>query len=76
MEAADILKQVKVPLFWVGAVTVAWVSVCTLYRLLNGVRVWVLGNGDLIKAFKLGKWAGKQTGELIHYIQYRSHAGI
>ncbi|XP_060768063.1 very-long-chain 3-oxoacyl-CoA reductase-B [Neoarius graeffei] len=57
MEAADILKQVQVPLFWVGAVTVAWVSVCTLYRLLNGVRVWVLGNGDLIKAFKLGKWA-------------------
>ncbi|MCJ8747367.1 hypothetical protein PDJAM_G00152580 [Pangasius djambal] len=57
MEAADILKQIKVPLFWVGAVTVAWVSVCTLYRLLNGLRVWVLGNGNLIKASKLGKWA-------------------
>nr|AFA36443.2 17beta-hydroxysteroid dehydrogenase 12 [Clarias batrachus] len=57
MEAADILKQIKLPLFWVGAVTVAWVSVCTLYRLLNGLRVWVLGNGNLIKASKLGKWA-------------------
>ncbi|XP_053472930.1 very-long-chain 3-oxoacyl-CoA reductase-B isoform X2 [Ictalurus furcatus] len=57
MEAADILKQVKVLLFWVGAVTVAWVSLCTLYRLFNGLRVWVLGNGNLIKASKLGKWA-------------------
>ncbi|TSK20019.1 Very-long-chain 3-oxoacyl-CoA reductase-B [Bagarius yarrelli] len=57
MEAADILKQVKVPLFWVGAVTVAWVSVCTLYRLFTGLRVWVLGNGNLIKASRLGKWA-------------------
>ncbi|KAF7687961.1 very-long-chain 3-oxoacyl-CoA reductase-B [Silurus meridionalis] len=57
MEAADLLKQVQVPLFWVGAVTVAWVSVCTLYRLLYGLRVWVLGNGNLIKSSRLGKWA-------------------
>ncbi|KAG7315214.1 hypothetical protein KOW79_021302 [Hemibagrus wyckioides] len=57
MEAADILKQIQVPLYWVGALTVAWVSVCTLYRLLNGLRLWVLGNGNLIKASKLGKWA-------------------
>ncbi|KAK3509742.1 hypothetical protein QTP70_008374 [Hemibagrus guttatus] len=57
MEAADILKQIQVPLYWVGALTVAWVSMCTLYQVLNGLRVWVLGNGNLIKASKLGKWA-------------------
>ncbi|KAK3527964.1 hypothetical protein QTP86_013076 [Hemibagrus guttatus] len=39
------------------ALTVAWVSMCTLYQVLNGLRVWVLGNGNLIKASKLGKWA-------------------
>ncbi|XP_052008251.1 very-long-chain 3-oxoacyl-CoA reductase-B isoform X1 [Xyrauchen texanus] len=44
-------------LYWIGAVTVAWVSVCTLFCLFNGIRVWILGNGNLIRASKLGKWA-------------------
>ncbi|GAA6104523.1 very-long-chain 3-oxoacyl-CoA reductase-B [Tachysurus ichikawai] len=57
MEAADVLKKIQLPLFWVGAVTLTWVSVRTLFRLLTGLRVWFLGNGDLIKAPKLGKWA-------------------
>ncbi|ROL43617.1 Very-long-chain 3-oxoacyl-CoA reductase-B [Anabarilius grahami] len=44
-------------LFWIGAVTVAWVTVCTLWSLLNGIRVWLVGNGSLMRASKLGKWA-------------------
>uniref|UniRef100_A0A673K554 Very-long-chain 3-oxoacyl-CoA reductase-B n=1 Tax=Sinocyclocheilus rhinocerous TaxID=307959 RepID=A0A673K554_9TELE len=45
-------------LYWIGAVTVAWVSVSTLCCLLNGTRVWIVGNGNLMRATKLGKWAG------------------
>lgn len=48
-------------LFWIGAVTVAWVTVCTLWSLLNGIRVWIVGNGTLMRASKLGKWAGWYT---------------
>ncbi|XP_030621489.1 very-long-chain 3-oxoacyl-CoA reductase-B isoform X2 [Chanos chanos] len=44
-------------LYWIGALTVAWLSVCTLRHLLIGLRVWILGNGNLITASKLGKWA-------------------
>ncbi|XP_076853656.1 very-long-chain 3-oxoacyl-CoA reductase-B [Brachyhypopomus gauderio] len=57
MDLAQYLQQLKAPLFWIGAVTVAWVSLCTVYRLVNGLRVWVLGNGTLIRPSKLGKWA-------------------
>jgi len=45
-------------LFWTGVVTVAWVSVCSLCCLINGIRVWIVGNGNLMRASKLGKWAG------------------
>ncbi|KAL0188635.1 hypothetical protein M9458_015734, partial [Cirrhinus mrigala] len=44
-------------LYWIGAVTVAWVSVSSLCCLLNGIRVWIVGNGNLMRAAKLGKWA-------------------
>ncbi|KAG1935046.1 testosterone 17-beta-dehydrogenase [Pimephales promelas] len=44
-------------LFWTGVVTVAWVSVCSLCCLINGIRVWIVGNGNLMRASKLGKWA-------------------
>ncbi|XP_056318026.1 very-long-chain 3-oxoacyl-CoA reductase-B [Danio aesculapii] len=44
-------------LFWVGAVTVLWVSVSSLWCLINGIRVWILGNGNLMRASGLGKWA-------------------
>uniref|UniRef100_A0A3B3UNU0 Hydroxysteroid (17-beta) dehydrogenase 12b n=1 Tax=Poecilia latipinna TaxID=48699 RepID=A0A3B3UNU0_9TELE len=50
-------KAVEAPLFWLGALTAAWLSVCSVYRLLSGFRVWVLGNGRLISPNKLGKWA-------------------
>lgn len=44
-------------LYWIGAVTVAWLSVSTLCCLLSGIRVWIVGNGNLMRATKLGKWA-------------------
>uniref|UniRef100_A0A8C4I9Q4 Hydroxysteroid (17-beta) dehydrogenase 12b n=1 Tax=Dicentrarchus labrax TaxID=13489 RepID=A0A8C4I9Q4_DICLA len=45
------------PLFWLGALTAAWISVCSVYRLLSGIKLWVLGNGRLVSPAKLGKWA-------------------
>uniref|UniRef100_A0A8C1G3K0 Hydroxysteroid (17-beta) dehydrogenase 12b n=1 Tax=Cyprinus carpio TaxID=7962 RepID=A0A8C1G3K0_CYPCA len=48
-------------LYWIGAVTVAWVSVSALCCLLSGIRVWIVGNGNLMQATKLGKWAGWYT---------------
>lgn len=59
-----VFRAVEAPLFWLGALTAAWLSLCTVYRLLSGFRVWVLGNGRLLSPAKLGKWAGeKQIGE-------------
>lgn len=51
------LKAVEAPLFWLGAVTAAWLSVCSVYRLLSGLRVWLLGNGRLVSPSRLGQWA-------------------
>uniref|UniRef100_A0A7N8XSZ1 Hydroxysteroid (17-beta) dehydrogenase 12b n=1 Tax=Mastacembelus armatus TaxID=205130 RepID=A0A7N8XSZ1_9TELE len=45
------------PLFWLGALTAAWLSVRSVYRLLSAIRVWVLGNGRLVSPANLGKWA-------------------
>ncbi|XP_062404625.1 very-long-chain 3-oxoacyl-CoA reductase-B [Sardina pilchardus] len=53
----SILELVKPPLFWLGALTAAWFSVCSVYRLLNGLKIWILGNGRLVSPAKLGKWA-------------------
>ncbi|XP_034536343.1 very-long-chain 3-oxoacyl-CoA reductase-B isoform X2 [Notolabrus celidotus] len=52
-----VLRALETPLFWLGAVTAAWLSVCSVYRLLTGIRVWVLGNGRLVSPTRLGKWA-------------------
>ncbi|CAB1338915.1 unnamed protein product [Coregonus sp. 'balchen'] len=52
-----LLRAVETPLFWIGALTAAYFSVCSIYRLLSGFRVWVLGNGRLVSPAKLGKWA-------------------
>uniref|UniRef100_A0A667Z8T8 Hydroxysteroid (17-beta) dehydrogenase 12b n=1 Tax=Myripristis murdjan TaxID=586833 RepID=A0A667Z8T8_9TELE len=52
-----VLRAVETPLFWLGALTAAWVSLCSVYRLLSGFRVWVLGNGRLVSPAVLGKWA-------------------
>ncbi|KAI1904025.1 hypothetical protein AGOR_G00001440 [Albula goreensis] len=54
MEA--LLRRAEAPLYWVGAFTAAWVSVWLVYKLLSGLRIWVLGNGQLVST-KLGKWA-------------------
>uniref|UniRef100_A0A3P8Z0R9 Hydroxysteroid (17-beta) dehydrogenase 12b n=1 Tax=Esox lucius TaxID=8010 RepID=A0A3P8Z0R9_ESOLU len=51
------LSAVETPLFWIGALTTAYFSVCSIYRLLFGLRLWVLGNGRVVSAAKLGKWA-------------------
>lgn len=51
------LKPVEAPLFWLGAATAAWLSVCAVWKLLTGVRVWLLGNGRLVSPAKLGQWA-------------------
>uniref|UniRef100_A0A8C9TYF6 Hydroxysteroid (17-beta) dehydrogenase 12a n=1 Tax=Scleropages formosus TaxID=113540 RepID=A0A8C9TYF6_SCLFO len=45
-----------VPLYWIGVGTTAWLSLWSVYRLLSGLRVWVLGNARAIST-KLGKWA-------------------
>uniref|UniRef100_A0A671Y4Z0 Hydroxysteroid (17-beta) dehydrogenase 12b n=1 Tax=Sparus aurata TaxID=8175 RepID=A0A671Y4Z0_SPAAU len=52
-----VLRALEAPLFWLGALTAAWLSVCSVYRLLSGIKVWVLGNGRLVSPTKLGKWA-------------------
>uniref|UniRef100_A0A4W6EJI6 Hydroxysteroid (17-beta) dehydrogenase 12b n=1 Tax=Lates calcarifer TaxID=8187 RepID=A0A4W6EJI6_LATCA len=52
-----VFRAVETPLFWLGALTAAWLSVCSVYRLLSGIKVWVLGNGRLVSPTKLGKWA-------------------
>uniref|UniRef100_A0A7N6AST3 Hydroxysteroid (17-beta) dehydrogenase 12b n=1 Tax=Anabas testudineus TaxID=64144 RepID=A0A7N6AST3_ANATE len=55
---ADILNLfTHTPLFWLGALTAAWLSLCCVNRLLSGIRVWVLGNGRLVSPTKLGRWA-------------------
>ncbi|KAG7454069.1 hypothetical protein MATL_G00263950 [Megalops atlanticus] len=51
-----LLRLVEAPLYWVGAFTAAWVSVWLIYQLLSGLRIWVLGNGQLIST-NLGTWA-------------------
>ncbi|KAM6973463.1 very-long-chain 3-oxoacyl-CoA reductase-A [Aplochiton taeniatus] len=56
LNAGDMLRTAETPLFWVGAFTVATLSLWLLYRLLSGFRIWVLGNGQLLSP-KLGKWA-------------------
>ncbi|CAL8292209.1 unnamed protein product [Boreogadus saida] len=52
----DVLRRAETPLMWVGAFTVASLALWLLYRLLSGIRIWVLGNGGLLSP-KLGKWA-------------------
>ncbi|XP_035508233.1 very-long-chain 3-oxoacyl-CoA reductase-B [Morone saxatilis] len=52
-----VLRAVETPLFWLGALTAAWLSVCSVCRLLAGIRLWVLGNGRLVSPANLGKWA-------------------
>uniref|UniRef100_A0A8C6LYH0 3-ketoacyl-CoA reductase n=1 Tax=Nothobranchius furzeri TaxID=105023 RepID=A0A8C6LYH0_NOTFU len=52
----EMICRAETPLFWVGALTVAFLTLWLLYRLLTGFRIWVLGNGQLLSP-KLGKWA-------------------
>ncbi|XP_063045242.1 very-long-chain 3-oxoacyl-CoA reductase-B [Engraulis encrasicolus] len=54
---SSLMELVQPPLFWLGAVTAAWLSLCSIYRLLNGVKIWILGNGKLVSPTRLGKWA-------------------
>lgn len=56
---SSLMELVQPPLFWLGAVTAAWLSLCSIYRLLNGVKIWILGNGKLVSPTRLGKWAGQ-----------------
>lgn len=53
----NVLKPLEAPLFWLGAATAAWLSVCAVWRLLTGARVWLLGNGRLVSPARLGQWA-------------------
>uniref|UniRef100_A0A4W5LR93 3-ketoacyl-CoA reductase n=1 Tax=Hucho hucho TaxID=62062 RepID=A0A4W5LR93_9TELE len=56
LKVDDLLHMTETPLFWVGTFTVASLSLWVLHRLLQGFRIWVLGNGQLLSP-KLGKWA-------------------
>ncbi|KAK1161578.1 very-long-chain 3-oxoacyl-CoA reductase-B-like [Acipenser oxyrinchus oxyrinchus] len=44
------------PLYWLGVLTAAWLSLRAGNLLANGFRVWVLGNGQQVGP-QLGKWA-------------------
>nr|BEH16728.1 hydroxysteroid 17-beta dehydrogenase 12a [Sardinops melanostictus] len=52
----DLLHSAETPLYWVGALTTASFLLWLLYKLITGIRIWVIGNGDLLSP-KLGKWA-------------------
>uniref|UniRef100_A0A665TL06 Very-long-chain 3-oxoacyl-CoA reductase-B-like n=1 Tax=Echeneis naucrates TaxID=173247 RepID=A0A665TL06_ECHNA len=52
-----VFRALEAPLFWLGALTAAWLSVRSVFRLLAGIRVWVVGNGRLVSPATLGKWA-------------------
>uniref|UniRef100_A0AAQ6A7T1 Hydroxysteroid (17-beta) dehydrogenase 12b n=1 Tax=Amphiprion ocellaris TaxID=80972 RepID=A0AAQ6A7T1_AMPOC len=52
-----VFRAVQAPLLCLGALTAAWLSVCSVCRLLSGIRVWVLGNGRLVSPSRLGQWA-------------------
>lgn len=51
-------RNLEKPLFWLGAVVASAAVLWLLYRLLTGIRIWVLGNGKLLSP-KLGRWAGE-----------------
>lgn len=74
LKVDDMLHMTETLFFWVGTFTVASLSLWVLHRLLQGFRIWVLGNGQLLSP-KLGKWAG----ELVTWIPYEkkktSHEG-
>lgn len=65
LKVDDMLHMTETLFFWVGTFTVASLSLWVLHRLLQGFRIWVLGNGQLLSP-KLGKWAG----ELVTWIPY------
>uniref|UniRef100_A0A8B9JPU1 Hydroxysteroid (17-beta) dehydrogenase 12b n=1 Tax=Astyanax mexicanus TaxID=7994 RepID=A0A8B9JPU1_ASTMX len=50
-------------LCWLGSAAAAWLSACALYRLLTGLRVWILGNGALVSPAELGAWAGQSPAQ-------------
>ncbi|XP_029607579.1 very-long-chain 3-oxoacyl-CoA reductase-A isoform X5 [Salmo trutta] len=56
LKVDDMLLMTETLFFWVGTFTVASLSLWVLHRLLQGFRIWVLGNGQLLSP-KLGKWA-------------------
>uniref|UniRef100_A0A3Q2CQI2 3-ketoacyl-CoA reductase n=1 Tax=Cyprinodon variegatus TaxID=28743 RepID=A0A3Q2CQI2_CYPVA len=57
LESVDeLISWAETPLLWVGGFTVAFLVLWLLYRLITGVRIWILGNGQLLSP-KLGKWA-------------------
>ncbi|XP_052336733.1 very-long-chain 3-oxoacyl-CoA reductase-A-like [Oncorhynchus keta] len=61
------LHMTETPLFWVGTFTVASLSLWVLHRLLQGFRIWVLGNGQLLSP-KLGKccdWSHRWNRECL-----------
>lgn len=73
LKVDDMLHMTETLFFWVGTFTVASLSLWVLHRLLQGFRIWVWGNGQLLSP-KLGKWAG----ELVTRIPYEknpSHEG-
>uniref|UniRef100_A0A3Q2WUX4 3-ketoacyl-CoA reductase n=1 Tax=Haplochromis burtoni TaxID=8153 RepID=A0A3Q2WUX4_HAPBU len=59
MNVEEMISWAETPLFWVGAFTVASLTLWLLYRLLTGFRIWVLGNGQLLSP-KLGKWLARR----------------
>ncbi|XP_066509652.1 very-long-chain 3-oxoacyl-CoA reductase-B-like [Hoplias malabaricus] len=71
--------EVSQLLCYLGAVTVAWLTVRTVYCLLSGLRVWMVGNGALVSASSLGSWAvvtGATDGIGKAYAEELAHRGF
>lgn len=45
--------------YWVGALGALYAAALASYRLLAGLRVWVLGSGAAAVGPALGAWAGE-----------------
>ncbi|KAJ7416907.1 hypothetical protein WISP_67616 [Willisornis vidua] len=48
-------------LYWVGALGALYAAALASYRLLAGLRVWVLGSGAAAVGPALGAWAAQCT---------------
>ncbi|XP_028328790.1 very-long-chain 3-oxoacyl-CoA reductase-B [Gouania willdenowi] len=49
--------SLEFPLLCLGSLTALWLSLTVVLKLLSAARVWLLGNGGLVRPERLGRWA-------------------